>query len=434
LETTPQYHLKYFTSFNMAKVIFSILAHTALASEEDFADDGLSLLQTRVHKHENDDVEYEGDDADYFAMPKGSLCKPEEVLSLAQCLEVQEKRSVAHTVAVWSTMGSVRSTTTWKLPSGCMWATGGGGQLYWNDEPAGTGNSAFQPVCAKNGNGGRAAEIASQGMSCQEPTCVQPAGPHNLAWTDDGVAVPEVQILPAGSVCEPCGILSYAQCAKAGDMGILEAINGVKQKHQPMFQCNGGGHSRPAVPSGCWIGAQFAVTPITAFCPYDTPDGATSYGVSDSGVGVGWGRASPVCGVCTTTTTTTTTEAAAVESIIDEAAGECPDNQMVAYVEGRADNAEYRRDAQRQMVKFDTEDEAQGVCNVEDDCVGIWSDGRSWLGLYPGGRSWAKGVPNGSVKSVKLKSCVDMPVEEDEAAAVGDPHFVTNTGNRFDYS
>jgi len=284
----------------MTKSVFATLVHVALASEEGFAldDDGLSLLQTRVHKHEADQ------EPEYFALAKGALCEPGEVLTLAQCFEVQDKRSVAHSVAAWSTMGSVRSMSTWKLPSGCMWATGGGGQLYWNDEPTGSSNSAFQPVCSKNG--GRAAEIASQGMSCQEPTCVQPAGQHLLAWTDSGVALPEIKIGAAGSVCEEaCGILSYEQCAKASDMGVLEAINGVKQLRIPQFQCNGGGHSRPAVPSGCWIGTQFAVTPITSFCPYDTPDGALNGWVSDSGVGVGWGRASPVCGVCTTTTTTT---------------------------------------------------------------------------------------------------------------------------------
>merc|ERR1719162_1689355 len=112
----------------------------------------------RVHTHENDDADYEKDDANYFAGPKGSLCKPEEVLTLAQCLEVQEKRSVPHSVAAWSTMGSIRSTTTWKLPSGCMWASNG--QLYWNDEPVGTAHAALAPVCSANG--GRAAEIASQ--------------------------------------------------------------------------------------------------------------------------------------------------------------------------------------------------------------------------------------------------------------------------------
>lgn len=39
------------------------------------------------------------------------------------------------------------------------------------------------------------------------------------------------------------------------------------------------------------------------FSPYDTPDGALAGLVSDSGVGVGYNLAKPVCGVCTTTTT-----------------------------------------------------------------------------------------------------------------------------------
>jgi len=276
--------------------VFATFVHVALASEEDFAldADGISLLQTRVHKL---DVYQE---PEYFRGPKGTLCQPEEVLTLAQCFEVQAKRLVPHAIAEWSVMGSKRSATVHKIPSGCSLA---GTSLEWSDEPVGFAHPQYTPVCSRNG--GRAAEIASQGMSCQEPTCEQPPGDHQLNWNEDGTPLPELQILGAGAVCEEaCGLLTYAQCAKAADTGVLEEIDGRDHmKRWPQFQCNGGGHSRPAVPSGCWIGANFGVAPLPSFCPYDTPDGALAEWVSDSGVGVGWGLARPVCGVCTTTTT-----------------------------------------------------------------------------------------------------------------------------------
>jgi len=323
----------------MTKSVFATFVHLALASEEDFAlhEDGLSLLQTHVHKHEESHVRgllthrmsdesrtalLQG--AEYFEGPLGTECAPGEVLTLAQCLEVQDKRLIPHGIADWSIMGSKRSTTTHKIPAGCSRS---GTQMEWSDEPVGFAHFQYRPVCSKNG--GRAAEIAAKMVgSCQEPTCAQPPGDHLLNWVDDGVIVPELISLPTGSVCEPCGILTYAQCAKAGDMGMIEAVTGIKIKRYPQLQCNGGGHSKPAVPSGCYIFANH----LASFCPFDTPDGALAGWVSDSGVGVGWGRGAPVCGVCTTTTTTP--EPPIVVDEPDEA-GAVGDPHMTQYPTGK---------------------------------------------------------------------------------------------------
>jgi len=278
----------------MTKSGLETLVNIALASEEAFAlrDEGLSLLQTRVHKHEVDQ------EPEYFMEANGGECKPEEALTLAQCVEVAHKRLVPHAMAAWSVLGSKRQAAGHTMPNGCSLAPGN--QIEWSDQPVGTPRSGYRPVCSKNG--GRAAELASQGSSCAEPTCTQ--DPPQLEWTDDGLYVPELEVLAAGQVCEACGILTYAQCAKAADTGLLEAAGGAHEKRWPQIQCNGGGHSRPAVPSGCYLGANFAASAMPSFCPYDTPDGALAGWVSTSGAGVGWGLARPVCGSCTTTTTT----------------------------------------------------------------------------------------------------------------------------------
>jgi len=172
------------------------------------------------------------------------------------------------------------------------------GQVLYSDEPVSEKNQpTFMPICSRNGD--KAAELARQGSSCQTPACDSP-GFHLSNW-DDSVVLPELQILDAGATCEACGILSFEQCSKANDMGLLNDLAGYKMKHEISIRVSGGGRSRPAMPSGCSAGWGKAT-----FSPYDTPDGALAGLVSDSGVGVGFHLSKPICGVCTTTTTTTT--------------------------------------------------------------------------------------------------------------------------------
>jgi len=400
------------------KACLAVAVCVAVASTDVMHDDGLSLLQMRTQPHK--DVQ----EPKYYKGTTGGDCAPEEDLSFAQCIEAQVKKIIPNNMAAHGLVYNQRSGGFQQ--TACYIASNG--QMYFSDEPKGgriwPGRGAITPICSKNG--GFQKSIAEGQMSCKEADC-QHKPSMQLNWGEGGsVVVPEFQILAAGAICEPCGILSYAQCSKAGDTGLV--VYGGVTVNSVAHQCSGGGHTRPAMPSGCSV----HVSPSTQmnFCSYDTPDGALAGLVSDSGAGVGFGKVRPVCGVCTTTTTTPEPPAADVGG---EADGECPAGQEVGYVEGRADNAEYRRDAQRKMVTFDTEDGAQAVCNADDTCLAIWFNAKACLALYPGGRSWAKGVPNGSVKSVKLKSCVDIPVDEDEAAAVGDPHLVTNKGKHFDY-
>merc|ERR1719276_594903 len=92
------------------------------------------------------------------------------------------------------------------------------------------------------------------------------------------------------------------------------------------------------------------------------------------------------------------------------------------YIDGNIDNAEHNGKT------FQTEAEVQAVCSADDSCKGIWQRNNGlWLALYPGSRSWARGVPNGTVVAVKLKT-----VPADEAAATGDPHMTLNTGEKQD--
>merc|ERR1712071_407452 len=75
-----------------------------------------------------------------------------------------------------------------------------------------------------------------------------------------------------------------------------------------------------------------------------------------------------------------------------------------------------------------SESDAQAACSADETCLGIWNQNTgNWILLWAGSRSWAAGVPNWTVKSVKVKTLV-----EDEAAAEGDPHLSLSNGNKRD--
>merc|ERR1712127_409490 len=132
-------------------------------------------------------------------------------------------------------------------PSGCFKAGKG---IYFNDEPVGAPNRNCLPICSPNG--GRAAEIVAQGISCQEPTRKQPAGHHKLIW-DDSVVLPEIKIGAKGGVCEAaCEILTYEQCSKIGDMGLIEAQSpGNIVEKELIHQTFGAVRVAGTMPSGC---------------------------------------------------------------------------------------------------------------------------------------------------------------------------------------
>jgi len=269
-----------------------------LVASEDASmyDDGLSLLQTRAQKHEV------AQEPVYTVGAGGTLCPDDEIITFAKCVEAQKRQLVPNTMA----HGTVYNARGHSIqPIGCFKL---GGNMYFNDEPATLKNDhrGIMPVCSPNG--GRMAEIATQGISCQEPTCKQPAGHHKLIW-DDTIFVPELKVGGAGTVCaEACEILTYEQCTKAGDMGLIEAITGLKTEHEPNHQTFGANHASGTMPSGCSARLAHGKA-YTYFNSMDTPTGIRAAPntdgqpwVTDSGVGSGWNQVSPICGVCTTTT------------------------------------------------------------------------------------------------------------------------------------
>merc|ERR1740125_38474 len=99
--------------------------------------------------------------------------------------------------------------------------------------------------------------------------------------------------------------------------------------------------------------------------------------------------------------------------------------QGISYVEGRIDMADSPGNKRPQR----TEAEAQAACTADETCLGIWNQNTgNWILLWGGGsRAWSAGVPNGTVKSVNVKTRT-----EDEAAAEGDPHLSLANGNKRD--
>jgi len=276
-----------------ACIAFPVAFAALVASEDVLFDEGLSLLQMRAQSHTDAQEEK------YFTGGLGTDCAPEEDLNFAQCLEAQVKKLIPNTIAAHGIIYNQRSGGY--MQRGCFII---GGNIYFSDEPVGgrlgRGAARIQPICGKNG--GFNEYIASSEISCKEADCThKPSNEHLLNW-GDAVKVPEIQILGAGEICEPCGVLSYAQCSKAGDTGLIAAVYGKRIEIELATQCSGGGHTRPAMPSGCSVSVQLSHG--FNFCPYDTPDGALAGLVTESGAGVGFGRVRPVCGVCTTTTTT----------------------------------------------------------------------------------------------------------------------------------
>jgi len=268
----------------MMKCIF-VLAPFVVASEDVMHDEGVSLLQMRAQPHKN------AQDPKYYTGAGGTDCPPGEDLTFAQCLEAEVKNIIPHVQGLWNIMYNQRSTGM--MQTGCFTVSN---KIYFSDQPKGTPtpNAAFKPICAANG--GFDAEAAH--MTCEPENCYNT---QHVIWKDS-LVMPELEILEAGAVCEACGILTYAQCSKAGDMGLIEAIYGSKMTQEPRTRCVNAGTLSSAMPSGCTVGSPTQGTDWS-FCPYDTPDGALAGLVSDSGVGVGSSLWRPVCGKCTTTTT-----------------------------------------------------------------------------------------------------------------------------------
>lgn len=268
-------------------------------------DDGFSLLQLRATRQE----------PKYYLAPVGSACPAGETLSFDQCLEAQVKKIIPN-VMTYQLMYNQRSWG-WNQ-NGCI-LNPGNNNIYFSDEPVGgtSHSSRLQPICGSTGRFDE--DIADNGISCKTPDCVS-AGAPLMLW-DDSIVLPELEILAAGAICEPCGVLSYAQCQKASDTGVIGDLQGMAIVACMEMQCSAGGHlvGQTAMPSGCSVHAPAPGNRIN-FCPYDTPDGVLAGLVSDSGAGVGFARVRPVCAVCTTTTTTEEPVAPpVVEAPVDEA-------------------------------------------------------------------------------------------------------------------
>jgi len=291
----------------MVKSIVAAIMSVAFASNDVLSDDALSLLQTRVTKNNVQQAPTLADGSVLEARAGGTLCEEDEVITFAKCVEAQKRQVIPNTMA-HGVVYNARGHST--QPTGCFKL---GGNMYFNDEPATlkNGHGSIMPICQVGGGGGRTAEIIAQGISCQEPTCVEPKGKQHLNIWDDSVFVPELKIGARGGVCEAaCEILTYEQCSKATDMGLIDAVTpGFKTYIELTHQvCGSSNLVAGSAPSGCSVhtGAQVGVV----FNSMDTPTGAFAAPNTDgdpwvtpSGVGGGWSYVAPVCGVCTTTTT-----------------------------------------------------------------------------------------------------------------------------------
>jgi len=72
--------------------------------------------------------------------------------------------------------------------------------------------------------------------------------------------------------------------------------------------------------------------------------------------------------------------------------------EPVQYTDGTITNAEYTTE------KYESLEQAEVACNANADCKGLWQRTTGeWRPLYPGGRTWGEGVPNYTVKAVKVK-------------------------------
>jgi len=310
------------------KACLAVAVSVVVASTDVMVDEGLSLLQMRTQPHKD------AQEPKYYQGTRGGDCAPEEDLDFEQCLEAQVKQIIPNVMKAHGLVLNQRSGGYQQR--GCYLAAG---TIYFCDEPvAGSlwgGRSAIVPICSKNGRFEQ--KVAEGGISCKEADCQHK--PSMMMNWGEGVVVPELQVLGSGDVCDACGILSYAQCSKAGDMGLVDPVKGGTKKiaQQPSTQCSGGGHTRPAMPSGCSVYAHDSIG--WNFCPYDTPDGRLAGLVSESGVGVGFAGVKPVCGVCTTTTTTPEPPAADVGVEADQADA-IGDPHMTIYPTGKHLDAE----------------------------------------------------------------------------------------------
>jgi len=263
----------------------------------------------------------------YTVQGGGTECKPDEVITFAKCNEVQQRQIVPNNPGA-DLQWVANQRGHGGQPAGCFKAGTG---IYFNDEPVGgPGCRGCLPICSPNG--GRAAEIVAQGISCFEPTCKQARGEarekngqHYLTW-DDSVVMPELYLGEKGGVCaDACELLTYEQCSKATDMGLIDALSPGNSvlKGEPIQQPFGRARTWGTTPSGCSANCDSRYSICGMFwSSIDTPSGihAKPKGngepwVSDSGVGGSFDLNAPVCGVCTTTTTT---EAPVVAEVPEE--------------------------------------------------------------------------------------------------------------------
>jgi len=479
--------------------LFAATVAAAASSESDMFDDGVSLLQMRAHKH---DVQEE---PEFYVGDVNTLCPDDEIITFAKCLQAQFNSDIFKQM-----LHGLQSTARrWGMaPIGCN--IDQANRFFYNDEPLDQSriNSRNRPICQRGGGGGRIAELAQQKISCSKDSregvvegmmlaghadgcdpdgfVVAKGGANinsrRLTWADSSsVVVPELTLGAKGGVCEDtCALLTYEQCTRASDSGMLEQLTGYTggwNRFAPISQHFGFNHAPGSMPSGCsWSGRD-----TFYFNPLDTPS-AINAGpggepwVTPTGVGVGWNQVAPICGKCTTTTPTTTTtsteppaELPPIDEVGDDAAA-VADPHMQTSSGGKYDLASLY------AVDEDQDQRPENMCrtgtNVQNIC---YARSCSRTGQRPGGRNCA-GLPGGANACCKTriqKQCtgpnmdrcrikgsmgmgsmgmgsmgmgsmgmgkmggkmgmgMGMGMGNDEAEAVGDPHLTISGGEKAD--
>lgn len=96
------------------------------------------------------------------------------------------------------------------------------------------------------------------------------------------------------------------------------------------------------------------------------------------------------------------------------------EEKQEAYVEGSLAHAEYQR------TPYGIEADVQAACSADDACKGYWKQASSgnYFTFKSGSRKWKKGVPNGSVESVKVKTAANSRLYADNIPSLQSPSAV----------
>jgi len=96
------------------------------------------------------------------------------------------------------------------------------------------------------------------------------------------------------------------------------------------------------------------------------------------------------------------------------------EEEQEAYVEGSLAHADYSR------TPYASEADVRAACSADDGCKGYWKQATSghYFTFKSGSRKWKKGVPNGSVESVKVKTVANSRLYADNIPSLQPPSAV----------